>query len=106
MIRRITSITMLVLASLTSSVYSTDYSTMPTEELAKMRGKMQNATVQERNAFRHEWQKRIQGMTPAERQIYTGRPDNEGTGQGMKNQSRQGGSGMGTGFGGGRGGRR
>lgn len=98
-----TLIAILVLTMFISSVYAVDYSTMSTEELAKMRGTMQNATVQERNAFQKEWQKRIQNMTQEERQKYLGRPDNAGTGTGlgMKNQSGQGGrKGMGSGFGG------
>lgn len=64
-----------------SLAFGADYSSMSTEELASMRGKMQTATVQERSAFQQEWQKRIQTMTPEERQKYLGKP--QGSGQGM-----------------------
>jgi hypothetical protein len=57
---------------------ATDYSAMTTEELAAKRGAMQNATVEERNAFHNEWQKRIQQMQPEDRQKYM-----QGQGAGM-----------------------
>lgn len=69
-----------------SMAYGADYSSMSTEELAALRGKMQNATVQERSAFQNEWQKRIQTMTTEERQKYLGKP--QGAGQGMGPGSR------------------
>jgi hypothetical protein len=52
--------TMLGSAMLIAAAFAADYSAMTTEELANLRGKMQNATVEERNAFKNEWQKRIQ----------------------------------------------
>lgn len=55
---------------------ATDYSTMTTEELAARRGTMQNATEEERNAFRNEWRERIRNMNPEERQQYMGPPEN------------------------------
>jgi hypothetical protein len=69
-----------------SALFAADYSTMSTEELASMRGKMQSATVQERSAFQNEWQKRIQTMTPEDRQKYLGKP--QGAGQGVAPGSR------------------
>ncbi|MBN2653995.1 MAG: DUF1104 domain-containing protein [Nitrospirae bacterium] len=69
-----------------SALFAADYSTMSTEELASMRGKMQNATVQERSAFQNEWQKRVQTMSAEDRQKYLGRP--QGAGQGAAPGSR------------------
>ncbi|MDX9714903.1 MAG: hypothetical protein RBT37_05695 [Dissulfurispiraceae bacterium] len=63
-----------------SLAFSADYSSMSTEELAAMRGTMQNATTQERTAFQQEWLKRLNAMTPEEQQKYLGRP--QGAGQG------------------------
>ncbi len=53
-----------------------DYSSMSTEELSNSRGTLQEASEEERNAFRSEWQERMQNMTPEERQQYTGQPAN------------------------------
>jgi len=55
---------------------TTDYSQYTTEELSKMRGTMRNASEEEREAFREEWQKRMQQMSPEERQKYVGPPAN------------------------------
>ncbi len=81
---------------------ATDYSNMSNQELSDMRGSMRQASEQERNAFRTEWQQRAQTMSSEERQQYTGRPanasaDGSNAGQGM---------GQGRGGGGGGGGRR
>jgi hypothetical protein len=59
-----------------ASALAADYSGYSTGDLATMRGAMQNATIEERNAFRSEWQKRLQAMSLQERQQYTGRPAN------------------------------
>jgi hypothetical protein len=107
---------------LASSAFGVDYSTMSTEELSKMRGTMQNATIEEKNAFQNEWQKRVQNITQEEKQKYIGKPENAGQGNSEMMQERmkermqerdtmqQRGSSMGGrmsgGFGGGRGGRR
>lgn len=61
---------------------------MSNEELSNTRGSMREASEEDRNAFRSEWQQRTQSMTPDERQQYTGRPasaaaDGSGTQQGM-----------------------
>jgi hypothetical protein len=86
----------LAVAISASVVFAFDYSKYTTDELNKMRGTMQNVTQEERDTFRAEWQKRIQNMTPEERQEYMGRPENapQRGGYGM---------GMGKGMGGGRG---
>src|SRR5574340_1084178 len=87
------------LAMLALSAFAVDYSTMTTEELAKLRGKMQNAAVEERNAFKNEWQKRIQSMTQEDRQKYLGKPGIAGQGSMLQQKGGMGG-------GGGRGGKR
>lgn len=70
-----------------SPVSAADYSALSTEELANMRGTLQNATEEERKAFQNEWQKRTQNMTQEERQKYLGKP--EGAGQGAMMQNRE-----------------
>lgn len=87
---------------------ATDYSAMTTEELAAMRGTMQNVTAEERNAFRNEWQERIRNMNVEERQNYMGPPENapqrSRDGRGVANEPGAGtGSGAGKMFGEGRG---
>lgn len=90
---------------LTGNTFAVDYSQYTTEELADMRGTLQDASPEERDAFRVEWQKRFQKMTPEERQKYSGRPDNawsqEGAGrmQGSGNAQGRGGYGKGAGRG-------
>lgn len=66
----------LTLGLLTIPAWGADYGGYSPEELAAMRGTMRNASAQERNAFRQEWQKRIRSMTQEERQQYMGRPAN------------------------------
>ncbi len=81
---------------------ATDYSSMTTEELSKLRGTMRNASQEERNAFREEWQKRMHEMTQEERDRYLGRPapaSSEGTGMGQGRGRGQGGGGQGMGRG-------
>lgn len=92
----------------------TDYSAMTNEELAAKRGTMQQATMEERNTFQNEWQKRVQQMSPEEKQKAMGQPENaprdgsgqkNGQGRGMGSRSGSGtGGGMGSGSGMGRGG--
>lgn len=90
---------------LAGNAFAVDYSQYTTEELAEMRGTLQDASPEERDAFRTEWQKRLQNMSPAERQKYSGRPDNarsqEGAGrmQGSGNAQGRGGYGNGAGRG-------
>jgi hypothetical protein len=56
-----------------NNVFASDYSHYSTEELSKMRGTMQNATAEERESFRTEWQERTRNMTQQERQEYMGK---------------------------------
>ena len=78
-----------------------DFQSMTTEELSKLRGTMYNAPQEQRDAFRAEWAKRINQMTPEEKQQYLG----SGSGRGQGNRSATGlGDGQGRGRGGGAGG--
>ncbi len=69
----------------TGSAYSDDYSRYSTDELSHMRGPMQNATEEERESFRHEWQERTRNMTQEERQEYMGKKSDKDmkSGEGM-----------------------
>jgi hypothetical protein len=60
------------------NIMAADFSQHSTEDLSRMRGTMQNVTQQERDAFRTEWQKRIQNTSQEERQKYMGRPEKAG----------------------------
>ncbi len=74
-----------------SVVLATDYSQYSTEELSKIRGTLQNASPEEREAFRSEWQKRMQEMSPEERARYVGPPENaprNKNGQGRRGHGR------------------
>ncbi len=92
-------LTLLFATILTTGIaFATDFGQHSTEELADMRGTMQNATVEERNAFRTEWQKRIQNMTQEERQKYLGPHSGSGSQYGTGQiQGRGKGRGMGKG---------
>ncbi len=58
---------LMMLAALACAAYATDFSQMSTEQLMKMRG---NVPLAERSAFQQEMQKRMQTMSPQERQAY------------------------------------
>jgi Ca2+-binding EF-hand superfamily protein len=73
---------MIIAAVATTFGFATDFSKMSTEELMKMKG---TVPVAERAAFRAEMQKRMQTMTPQERQQYGGPGMGMGKGMGMKN---------------------
>jgi hypothetical protein len=115
--RRILVILFLALAILAGNAFAEDYTQYTTEELAGMRGTLQDASEEERDDFRAEWQKRVQDMTPEERQKYVGRPDNaqcqpsadsmqgSGNAQGRGGYGKGAGRGFGRGFGKGRRGR-
>ncbi len=65
----------------TTCAFAVDYSQYSTEELAAMRSQMRNATQEERDAFRKEWQSRMQNMDPSERSTYQmGRGKGSGSG--------------------------
>ncbi len=88
------------LLTLSSMVMAADYSRYSTEELAAMRGTLRNLSAEEREAFRTEWQKRLQQMSPEERATYT---RGNGAGMGSGSCSGQGyGQGLGKGYGRGR----
>ena len=75
-------------ALLASAALAVDYSQISTEELMSMRGTI---SVNEQPAFRAEMQKRMQTMTPAQRQELMQRPANaQGMGKGMNSQRGQG----------------
>jgi hypothetical protein len=78
-------------ALLASATWAVDFSQMSTEELMNMRGTI---SVNERPAFRAEMQKRMQTMTPTQRQQFM--QSSPGRGQGMsKGMTSQRGQGMG-----------
>jgi len=82
---------LVLLAVLATAAWSVDFSQMSTEELMKLRGTLSQS---ERPAFRAEMQKRMQSMSPAERQqLMQGRGMGGMKGQGM-NKGRGGGKGM------------
>ncbi len=51
---------------------ATDYSTLSNEDLNKVRSTLRNASQEDRDALRQEWQKRQETMTAEERKLYTG----------------------------------
>ena len=71
-------------------LFARDYASMSIDELANIRGTLYNATIEERNEFRTEWQKRIQSMTVEERQQYMGRPSNASFAKGQGRQGKRG----------------
>lgn len=93
---------------LATGLWAADFSSMTMEELTALRGKV---PVEERDAFRAEMQKRMQSMTPEERQKYmpagrtgpmdgTGSRYGKGSGGGMgqgQGMGQGGGMGMGKG---------
>ena len=94
---KIAGLILLAFFSVSSYAWATDYSTVSTEELSKLRGTMQSASQADRDALHTEWMSRVQKMTPAERQKYMGQGKGMGSGSGM-------GGGMGGNSGGGMGG--
>ncbi len=85
---------MIISALACMALWATDFSQMSTEELMNMRG---TVPLDERPAFQQEMQKRMQTLTPEERQKYMGSQGqgmNKGSGNGMGQ-----GQGMGNGMG-------
>ena len=75
-----------------ASLYAVDFTQMSTEDMMQMRG---NVPVDQRDDFRQEMQKRMQSMTPQERQKYGMQGKGMMGGQGMMgNQGMMGGQGM------------
>lgn len=74
---------MIISALACMALWATDFSQMSTEELMNMRG---TVSLDERPAFQQEMQKRMQTLTPEERQKYMGsqgKSMNKGSGNGM-----------------------
>lgn len=69
---------LMILTLLASAAWATDFSQMSTEEMMNMRG---SVPVADRPAFQQEMQKRMQSMTPQERQKY--KPMGKGMGMNM-----------------------
>jgi len=67
---------LITIALLVSAAWSADFSQTSTEEMMKMRG---NVPVEDRPSFQDEMQKRMQSMSPQERQKYM---HTKGMGQG------------------------
>lgn len=74
----------MIMALFASAAWAADFSQMSTEEMMNMRG---SVPVDDRPAFQAEMQKRMQNMTPEERQKYRpmrqGMGMNSGQGKGM-----------------------
>ena len=71
----------ILLALLATAAWSVDYSQMSTDELIQLRGTLSQS---ERPAFRDEMKKRMQSMTPEQKQqMMQGRGMGQGKGQGM-----------------------
>lgn len=103
----------LALISVNTYIWAADYKAMSTEELSNLRGTMQSAPQAERDAFRSEWNSRLDQMTPSERQNYMGSRKgmdergnsvHDGGRMGSGSSSGGGGGGMGGGMGSGGGG--
>ena len=89
----------IAIAFLASVVWAVDFTGYTTDQLINMRG---TVAVQDRADFRTEMQKRIQTMTPQQRQLFMQSKKNRsgmGAGRGAggmgQGRGRQGGAGMG-----------
>jgi hypothetical protein len=71
---------MIISALACMALWATDFSQMSTEELMNMRG---TVSLDERPTFQQEMQKRMQTLTPEERQKYMGSGQRQGMGKGM-----------------------
>lgn len=89
-------LTTLVVLTMLTVAQAADYESMSTQELSQLRGTMYNKSQDERDAFRTEWQLRINQMSEEEKANYSG----SGSGRGQGNRS---GTGLGDGNGRGRG---
>ncbi len=85
---------LLIIALLASGAWAADFSQMSTEQMMNMRG---SVPIDDRPAFQQEMQKRMQSMSPHERQTYMQRNKGMGQGQGMMGQGKGMGQGMGMG---------
>ena len=89
-------LTSLAVLTMLTVAQAADYQSMSTQELSQLRGTMYDKSQEERDAFRAEWQLRINQMTEEEKESYLG----SGGGRGQGNRS---GTGLGDGTGRGRG---
>lgn len=89
-------LTTLVVLTMLTVAQAADYESMSTQELSQLRGTMYNKSQDDRDAFRTEWQLRINQMSEEEKANYSG----SGSGRGQGNRS---GTGLGDGNGRGRG---
>lgn len=89
-------LTALVVLTMLTMAQAADYQSMSTQELSQLRGTMYNKSQEERDAFRAEWQSRINKMSEEEKANFLG----SGSGRGQGNRS---GTGLGDGTGRGRG---
>ncbi len=62
-----------------------DYQSMSTQELSELRGSMYDSTQEERDAFRAEWARRINLMSPEEKEKYLG--PGSGRGKGSRSET-------------------
>jgi len=88
----------IAIALLATAVWAADFTGYTTEQLISMRG---TVPVQDRADFRAEMQKRMQTMTPQQRQLFMQSKKNRsgmggGAGGAGQGRGRQGGAGMGT----------
>jgi len=73
---------LMIIALLVSGAWAADFSHMSTEEMMNMRG---SVPVDDRPTFQQEMQKRMQSMTPQERQKYKGMGQGMGMGRNSMN---------------------
>jgi len=74
---------LMIIALLASAAWAADFSQMSTEQMMNMRG---SVPVDDRPAFQQEMQKRMQSMSPQERQKYMQKNRAMGQRQGMMGQ--------------------
>lgn len=87
-----TLVALIAIVFLSAPVMSADYdfAAMSVDELNQLRGTMRDIPADQQEAFRAEWQKRLQTMNAEDRAKYRGKPDNAARdGEGMRNQYRK-----------------
>ena len=76
---------LMIIGLLASGAFAADFSHMSTEDMMNMRG---SVPVGDRPTFQQEMQKRMQSMSPQERQKYMQKNRGMGQGQGMMGQGK------------------
>ncbi len=97
-VKKVTSIILASTLSFSLLAADYDYSTQTNEQLNTLRGTLRDASPEQQNAFRTEWQVRKAAMNSEDRAKYSGRPANakmDGTGKQMRNRNGSGGQGQG-----------